>query len=119
MAREPYDLVVDVDSLQEPLLAPLWSLLDSSEFHAAVQSLGGHGTEETGLRIRQEPGLSADAYKLIDFLFMNSSMPSGPSSRPMPERLIPPNGRSACDPPALFRYTMPASICSATRRARS
>ncbi len=50
------------------------------------------------------------AYRLIDFLFMNSSMPSGPSSRPMPERLMPPNGRSACDPPALFRYTIPASI---------
>jgi len=52
VAREPYDLVVDVSSLQEPLLAPLWSLLASSQFRTSVESLGGYSTEETGLRIR-------------------------------------------------------------------
>lgn len=52
VAREPYDLVVDVRSLQAPLLAPLWSLLDSPEFRASVESLGGYSTEETGSRIR-------------------------------------------------------------------
>jgi Periplasmic molybdate-binding protein/domain len=52
VAREPYDLVVDASSLQDPLLAPLWSLLDSPDFRAAVESLGGYGTEETGRRIR-------------------------------------------------------------------
>ena len=31
---------------------------------------------------------------LMSFLFENSSMPNRPSSRPMPEFLTPPNGRS-------------------------
>ena len=52
VAREPYDLVVDAASLEDPLLAPLWDLLDSPDFHAAVEQLGGYGTEETGRRIR-------------------------------------------------------------------
>ncbi|MEO8330130.1 MAG: substrate-binding domain-containing protein, partial [Candidatus Nanopelagicales bacterium] len=52
VAREPYDLVVDISSLQDPLLTPLWQLLDSSEFRAAVERLGGYSTEETGRRIR-------------------------------------------------------------------
>ena len=52
VAREPYDLVVDARSLEDPLLMPLWKLLDSPEFHASVQRLGGYGTEETGRRIR-------------------------------------------------------------------
>jgi len=52
VAREPYDLVVDVTSLQDPLLVPLWDLLDSPDFRAAVEKLGGYGTEETGRRIR-------------------------------------------------------------------
>ncbi len=52
VAREPYDLVVDSSSLEEPLLAPLWSLLGSPEFLASVERLGGYSTEETGVRIR-------------------------------------------------------------------
>lgn len=52
IAREPYDLVVDATSLQSPLLEPLWRLLDSAEFLASVESLGGYSTEETGARIR-------------------------------------------------------------------
>ena len=52
VAREPYDLVLDASSLQDPLLAPLWNLLDSPDFHASVEKLGGYGTEQTGHRIR-------------------------------------------------------------------
>jgi len=52
VAREPYDLVVDASSLEDPLLAPLWSLLDSPDFRADVEGLGGYSTTETGLRIR-------------------------------------------------------------------
>src|SRR6266481_3390563 len=46
-------------------------------------------------------------------------MPRGPSSRPKPERLVPPNGRSAPSPAAVFTLAMPTSSCSATLIARS
>lgn len=52
IAQEPYDLVVEAASLTDPLLAPLWELLDSADFRASVRKLGGYGTEETGRRIR-------------------------------------------------------------------
>jgi putative molybdopterin biosynthesis protein len=52
VSREPYDLVVEASSLDDPLLAPLWKLLDSPEFHASIEALGGYSTEETGSRIR-------------------------------------------------------------------
>ena len=52
MVQEPYDLVVEAASLTDPLLAPLWELLDSADFQASVRRLGGYGTEETGRRIR-------------------------------------------------------------------
>lgn len=52
IAQEPYDLVVDAASLTDPLLVPLWELLDSAAFQASVRGLGGYGTEETGRRIR-------------------------------------------------------------------
>ena len=52
VAHEPYDLVVEANSLSDPLLAPLWELLDSADFHASVRKLGGYGTEETGRRVR-------------------------------------------------------------------
>ena len=51
VAREPYDLVLDAASLDEPLLAPLWELLSSPEFHASIVALGGYGTEESGARV--------------------------------------------------------------------
>ena len=35
-----------------PLLAPLWSLLRSDRFQAAVTELGGYTTKEMGRRIR-------------------------------------------------------------------
>jgi putative molybdopterin biosynthesis protein len=52
IAQEPYDLVVGAASLTDPLLAPLWELLDSTDFHAAVRKLGGYDTTETGRRVR-------------------------------------------------------------------
>ncbi len=52
VSREPYDLVVEAGSLDDPLLAPLWKLLDSPDFHASIESLGGYSTTETGRRIR-------------------------------------------------------------------
>src|SRR5687767_4873068 len=52
VSREPYDLVVEAAGLDDPLLAPLWMLLDSPDFHASIEALGGYSTEETGRRIR-------------------------------------------------------------------
>jgi putative molybdopterin biosynthesis protein len=52
MVQEPYDLVVEAATLTDPLLAPLWELLESADFQASVRRLGGYGTEETGRRIR-------------------------------------------------------------------
>lgn len=52
VGREPYDLVVDANSLEDPLLMPLWRLLDSPDFHTSVETLGGYDTKETGRRIR-------------------------------------------------------------------
>jgi putative molybdopterin biosynthesis protein len=52
VAREPYDLVLLTDSIEDELLAPLWSLLESAEFRRAVEGLGGYDTSEMGRRIR-------------------------------------------------------------------
>src|SRR5262249_15803523 len=38
-------------------------------------------------------------------------MPRGPSSRPKPERLVPPNGRSAPSPAGGLTLAMPTSNC--------
>jgi putative molybdopterin biosynthesis protein len=51
VAREPYDLVLLKDSIEDPLLAPLWSLLEDDEFRRAVTDLGGYDTTEMGRRI--------------------------------------------------------------------
>ena len=40
VAREPYDLVLLNDSIEDELLAPLWSLLSSDDFQRAVTELG-------------------------------------------------------------------------------
>ena len=53
----------------------------------------------------------------MSFLLTNSSMPSGPSSRPTPERLVPPNGSSGPPPSGWLIHTMPTSSRSATSRA--
>ncbi|WP_201776569.1 molybdopterin biosynthesis protein [Allosalinactinospora lopnorensis] len=52
VAQEPYDLVLDAGGLDDPLLAPLWDLLESPDFQASVEALGGYSTAETGHRIR-------------------------------------------------------------------
>ncbi len=52
VAREPYDLVLDAASLDDPLLTPLWELLSSPEFHDSIVALGGYGTEESGARVQ-------------------------------------------------------------------
>jgi putative molybdopterin biosynthesis protein len=51
VAKEPYDLVLLKDSIEDELLAPLWALLDSEDFRRAVTDLGGYDTAETGHRI--------------------------------------------------------------------
>jgi putative molybdopterin biosynthesis protein len=52
VTREPYDLVVAASEAGSPRLAPLWELLRSERFRAAVRDLGGYGTEEMGRRVR-------------------------------------------------------------------
>jgi putative molybdopterin biosynthesis protein len=52
VTREPYDLVLAADTLDDPVTAPLWALLERPGFRAAVEALGGYGTEEMGRRIR-------------------------------------------------------------------
>jgi putative molybdopterin biosynthesis protein len=52
VTREPYDLVVAPDALDDPKLAPLWALMDMPEFRAAVEALGGYDAAEMGRRIR-------------------------------------------------------------------
>ena len=52
VTQEPYDLVVAAEAMDSPLLAPLWSLLRSDRFQAAVTELGGYTTKEMGRRIR-------------------------------------------------------------------
>src|SRR3954453_23613131 len=52
VTREPYDLVLDAATLEDPVTAPLWALLSEPAFRAAVEQLGGYGTEEMGRRVR-------------------------------------------------------------------
>jgi putative molybdopterin biosynthesis protein len=52
VTREPYDLVLAVETLEDPVTAPLWALLESPGFRGAVEALGGYRTEEMGRRIR-------------------------------------------------------------------
>jgi putative molybdopterin biosynthesis protein len=49
---EPYDLVVTPGALGSPLLKPLWALLHSDRFQAAVTGLGGYSAKEMGRRLR-------------------------------------------------------------------
>jgi putative molybdopterin biosynthesis protein len=53
VAQEPYDLVLLKDSIEDALLAPLWSLLESEDFRRAVTELGGYDTAEMGRQIRR------------------------------------------------------------------
>jgi putative molybdopterin biosynthesis protein len=52
VTREPYDLVLATETLEDPVTAPLWALLEEPAFRTAVEALGGYGTEEMGSRIR-------------------------------------------------------------------
>ena len=52
VAKEPYDLVLLKDSIEDELLAPLWALLESHDFRRAVADLGGYDVAEMGRRIR-------------------------------------------------------------------
>ena len=52
VTREPYDLVVNAADADSPRLAPLWALMRSDRFQAAVEKLGGYATQEMGRRIR-------------------------------------------------------------------
>jgi putative molybdopterin biosynthesis protein len=52
VTREPYDLVLAADTLEDPLTAPLWALLAQPAFRVAVEALGGYGSQEMGRRIR-------------------------------------------------------------------
>jgi putative molybdopterin biosynthesis protein len=52
VTREPYDLVLAAETLEDPVTAPLWALLEEPSFRTAVEALGGYGTEEMGRRIR-------------------------------------------------------------------
>jgi len=52
VTREPYDLVLAAETLEDPVTSPLWALLEEPAFRAAVEALGGYGTEEMGRRIR-------------------------------------------------------------------
>ena len=52
VTKEPYDLVLERDSLNSELLTPLWELLASGAFRAEIDALGGYDTGETGRQIR-------------------------------------------------------------------
>ena len=52
VAREPYDLVLRASTLDDGLLAPLWTLLARPDFRAEVEALGGYSCAETGRRVR-------------------------------------------------------------------
>jgi putative molybdopterin biosynthesis protein len=52
VTREPYDLVLAAETLEDPVTAPLWGLLEQPAFRAAVEALGGYDSTEMGRRIR-------------------------------------------------------------------
>jgi putative molybdopterin biosynthesis protein len=52
VTREPYDLVLLTETLEHPVMAPLWALLEQPAFRDAVEALGGYGVQDMGRRIR-------------------------------------------------------------------
>ena len=48
VTREPYDLVLRTETLEDPVTAPLWALLDDPDFRTAVEALGGYDTRGDG-----------------------------------------------------------------------
>ncbi len=51
VVQEPFDLVTQASSMEDPLLRPIWDLLTSAQFQASVRGLGGYDTSETGKRV--------------------------------------------------------------------
>jgi putative molybdopterin biosynthesis protein len=52
VAREPYDLCLSANAVDDGLLAPLWALLERADFRTEVEKLGGYSCTEMGRRIR-------------------------------------------------------------------
>jgi len=52
VTREPYDLVLTTDMLEDAVTGPLWTLLHDPDFRGAVEELGGYDAGEMGRRIR-------------------------------------------------------------------
>jgi putative molybdopterin biosynthesis protein len=52
VTREPYDLVLTTATLEDPVTAPLWALLEDPDFRGAVEGLGGYDAAQMGRRIR-------------------------------------------------------------------
>ena len=52
VTREPYDLVLDAETLEDAVTSRLWDLLAQPSFREAIEGLGGYHTGETGRRIR-------------------------------------------------------------------
>jgi hypothetical protein len=44
--------VLELESLELPVLDPFWQLLEAADFRSSVESLGGYDTAEMGRRIR-------------------------------------------------------------------
>ena len=86
---------------------------------------GRYHAASRGQEIVPRPRLAAGVCWLcqrtvrIILRFRNSSIPRRPCSRPMPERLMPPNGSSAPTALTPLTNTIPASTRSATRAACS
>lgn len=51
VCTEPYDIVLETDFIDDPLVAPLWELLASADFRASVAAMGGYDTSEMGRRL--------------------------------------------------------------------
>jgi putative molybdopterin biosynthesis protein len=52
LGEERYDLVVPVDLLDDPRVAPVLELLGQGAFREALRALGGYDDRETGRRVR-------------------------------------------------------------------
>ena len=77
VAREPYDLVLERATAESERLAPLWALLESAAFRAAVEALGGYDTGEMG---RQHPLAAAAQPPPMPVLSTTSAASMGKSS---------------------------------------
>lgn len=51
VAEERYDLIVPLDLLEDPRVAPVLALLGGAEFRAALKAMGGYDDRETGRRV--------------------------------------------------------------------